>query len=390
MKDNLKKRYKIAELIAKYLSGSATDDEQTILKKWIDEDQTHRNEYERILKRMRTDLLNNEPADPQAAWKQFGKQISAHSKAMLYLRQYFKYACAAAVFIAVFIAGWQYLYDKNDTHRIAAIVPGTQRAILQTGNDTKVEIFPSSVINEANMPVLPANEGGILRYDKLALLDSTHTMNHTLTVPRGGEYTLILADGTKITLNSESQLTYPAAFLPTDTVREVYIKGEAYFNVARNKDMPFKVHTSQGLIEVYGTRFNVHDYADEEQTVITLAEGSVGFISSNGTKYMLAPDQQIICHHSTNEISTHDVDAAMFYSWIDGIFEFNGMPLKQIMRQLARWYNVNYRFSEPSLEEHLFTGIAYRNAPLSQLLRQIEKTTQIHFEIREDTIIISN
>lgn len=389
MKDLLKQRYKIAELIAKYLSGSATDAEEEILRKWIDEDPSHRNEYENILKRMRLDLLTNEPADPHSAWKQFSNKISTSSKTMLYLHHYIKYACAAAVFIAVFIASWQFLFPESQNHNVA-IVPGTQRAILQIDSNTEVEIFPTSVINEANTPISLSNESGILRYDKLALKDSTHTINHTLTVPRGGEYAIILADGTKITLNSESQLTYPAAFLPTDTLREVYIKGEAYFNVAKNEKLPFKVHTSQGVIEVYGTRFNVHDYADEEQTLITLSEGSVGFISSNGGKYTLEPNQQIVCQHTTGNITTHQVDATLYCSWIDGIFEFNGMPLKQIMRQLSRWYNVNYQFSEPALEEHLFTGIAYRNIPLSELLKQIEKTTQIHFEIRENTIIISN
>lgn len=389
MKDLLKQRYKIAELIAKYLSGSATDKEEEILKKWIDEDPSHRNEYENILKRMRSDLLTNEPADTQAARKQFSKQISASSKTMLYLHHYIKHACAAAVFIAVFIASWQYLFQENQSHHMA-IVPGTQRAILQIDNNTEVEIFPTSVIDEANTPMSLSNESGILRYDKLALKDSTHTMNHTLTVPRGGEYALILADGTKITLNSESQLTYPAAFLPTDTAREVYIKGEAFFNVAKNEKLPFKVHTSQGLIEVYGTQFNVHDYADEEQTLITLAEGSIGFISPDGTQYKLEPNQQISSLHATTNITIRNVDATLFCSWIDGIFEFNGMPLKQIMRQLSRWYNIDYQFSDPSLEVHPFTGIAFKNAPLSELLQQIEKTTQIHFEIRENTIIISN
>ncbi len=388
MKDLLKQRYKTAELISKHLSGSANGKEEEILRKWIDEDPLHRNEYEKILRRMRQDLLAGDPADPQAEWKKFSSHIPAFSKALLHLGHCIKYAAAVAL-VAVFIAGWQYLFPDDRRH-VTTIAPGTRRAVLQTGNGTEIEIFPSSVISQTGAHVSLSNESGMLRYDKSAIKGASLSMSHTLTVPRGGEYAVILADGTEITLNSESQLTYPPAFLPTDTVRQVYVKGEAYFNVAGNKSLPFKVHTSQGVIEVYGTRFNVHDYADEEQTAITLSEGSVRFVSPGGAKYTLEPGRQIICRRTDGSVTIRRVDTELYCSWTDGIFEFSAMPLGQIMRRLARWYNVSYQFSEPALEKHPFTGTAYRNMPLSELLRQIEKTTRIHFEIQENTIIISN
>jgi transmembrane sensor len=207
-------------------------------------------------------------------------------------------------------------------------------------------------------------------------------------VPRGSEYQVILSDGTHIHLNADSKIKFPVVFLPKDKVRRVSIIGEAYFEVAHNSEVPFEVLTSNGTVRVYGTKFNVRDYSDEPNATVTLAEGSIGYIVG-GLQYMLEPGMQSIYDKATHKVVCRQVDITSFTSWSTGTYEFSGQPLEQIMSQLSRWYNIDYQFADASLKSCTFTGVAFRNTSLVNLLRQIEQTTQIHFTIKNRTIIIT-
>lgn len=380
----------ISELIVRHLLGTAADEEEDRLQHWLQASPEHRAEYARLVERLRADLLTGEPADVRRAWRDFETRLPARARRTLAVRRLWRYACVACVVLAMLAGGIRWLVTQPDDRRVAAIVPGTTRAVLQTGEGEGVELFPETAdVENAGHGRAVRNEQGVLRYDLPSPADSVRSLFHTLTVPRGGEYRVVLADGTRIYLNAESRLRYPVVFTPADTVRRVWVSGEAYFQVARNESRPFEVHTGHGTVRVYGTKFNVHDYADEHRTVVTLSEGSVGFLA-DGREHRLSPGGQLTRDHATGRVEVRQVDAAVYCSWIDGMFEFNGMPLGRIMQQLARWYDIEYRFADPRLGDRLFTGIAFRKAPLSELLRQIEKTTQIHFKTEKRTIVISN
>ena len=359
----------LAELITRCLLGIATADEQQRLQAWLDASPEHRAEYERMLSRLRADLLAEE---------------------RLAFRRMSKYVAAAVVVLAFLSAALWYALPRMDDERVAAIVPGSPKAMLQVEGGEEVEIFPDMTDVETHASAWTMrNEGGILRYDMPTRADSIRSQWHTLSVPRGGEYTVLLADGTKICVNSESRLRYPVVFAPADTVRRVFVSGEAYFQVARHESLPFEVCTEHGTVRVYGTKFNVHDYADEGRTVVTLLEGKVGY-TVGGHEYRLSPGSQLTLDHASGRVEEKAVDALAYCSWIDGVFEFNSMPLERIMKQLSRWYDVDYRFENQELKRRLFTGITFRRAPLRNLLDQIEKTTRIHFKIENRTIIITN
>lgn len=381
---------RLPELITRCLLGIATEEERGQLRAWLDADPAHGEEYARIAERLRRDLLTAEPTDAQQAWHTFESRLPGRMRRRLQMRRAWKYAAAAVVLVAVLAGGLWHALPSTDEGRVAAIVPGSPKATLQTGAGEEVEIFPELTGVETRTPGWTMhNDKGVLRYDAPAHTDSIRSLYHTLTVPRGGEYAVLLADGTKINVNSESRLRYPVVFAPSDTVRRVYVSGEAYFRVARHESLPFEVCTAHGTVRVLGTKFNVHEYADEGMTVVTLSEGAVTY-TVGGRTYSLAPGGQLTCDHATGRVEERQVDAAIYCSWIDGMFEFSGMPLERIMRQLARWYDIDYRFDDEGLEGRLFTGIAFRNAPLQNLLDQIEKTTRIHFEIKDRTIIITN
>lgn len=390
MNQSLKERYKIAELIAKSLSGSATDKEKKRLQEWLQASCEHRDEYEKMVERLRTDLLSDDISDVHDSWNKLTKKLPVSARRRLFFHSFGRYAAAVVLVIAVLLTGIYYRNEKVQDKPVAAILPGTSKALLQMENGDEIEIFPDLDDIEENMLTQSVhNENGVLHYDKILVSDSIGNIYHTLTVPRGGEYMVVLSDGTKINLNSESKLKYPVAFTPSDTVRRVYVSGEAYFNVAKNKHLPFEVYTEHGNVRVYGTKFNVHNYSDENFSVITLSEGSIAFISE-GKEQMLLPGEQLVYEHKTKNMNVTQVDTSVYCSWIDGIFEFNSMPLEQIMKQLSRWYDVEYSFKNESLKHYRFTGVTYKKQSLSALLKQIEKTTRIKFTIQERTIIISN
>lgn len=390
MNHSFKESFKISELIAKYLLETATEEEKKYLQKWLQDSPNNQKEYDSIMERLRTDLLSDDPVNAHQAWKDFEDKLPVSGRRKFMIRRWSKYASIVILILfSVWMSIW-YFIPSLDNEQLSMIVPGSAKAILQTSDGEGVEIFPEIEEIEDRMGnYILRNEHGVLRYDMTSRMDSIRSFYHTLTIPRGGEYTIVLADGTKIYLNSESTLKYPVVFSPSDTVRKVFVSGEAYFQVAKNEQLPFEVHMSNGIIKVYGTKFNVHDYADEDMTIVTLSDGNIGY-EIGKDEYKLMPGEQVVYNRSVNKIEKSKVDASMYTSWIDGVFEFNSMPLKRIMKQLARWYDVDYRFENKELEEHLFTGIAYKHAPLSELLKQIEKTTRIRFSIQERTIIISN
>lgn len=205
----------------------------------------------------------------------------------------------------------------------------------------------------------------------------------TLEVSRGGTYRLELSDGTRVWLNAETRLSYPKMF---GRQREVYLTGEAYFEVAKKSDQPFIVHVHNSSVEVLGTCFCVIDYPDQPlQTV--LAEGQVRVVSTKDS-VILRPNQKAeISLEGT--IGVTSVDAAVYVSWISGIYEFVDMPLQTVAMYIARMYNVDVRFEEESLKDVRLTGAIYCHENLGYTLNVLERATDICFSRDGDMIIIS-
>ena len=152
-----------------------------------------------------------------------------------------------------------------------------------------------------------------------------------------------------------------------DNERRVTLKGEAYFEVKKSAQ-PFIVSTDQGEVRVLGTRFNLNAYPDEQQTVTTLVEGAVEFRHEQN-RLRLQPGEQAVLDNRTDKVDVRKVNTSLYTSWVNGIFEYERMPLSTIMRQLARWYDIDYRFEDREFEEHPFTGIVRRDQALESCLK---------------------
>ena len=310
------------------------------------------------------------------------------------------YISAAVVSLFILSGVSYYLLQQQEN---TPIVPGCEQAILIDEKGEQIAITPESKIEAASLQVtptqrtvsytyaLPTNKNGVLCYNEIKispLKKIEQPQYHTLNVPKGGQYQLILSDGTYIHLNSESQIKYPPVFEDKDSIRQVFIEGEAYLEVAHNEQKPFIVKTRNGNIHVLGTRFNVHNYADENNAYITLVEGKICF-KNEYTEYTMQPGEEIVYNKEEKFLNHYNTNTASITAWTTGLFEFNSMPLHQIMKQLSRWYDFTYEFKEKELENLLFTGVSYRNSPVNDLLKQIEKTTAIKFKIHNKNIIIN-
>lgn len=204
---------------------------------------------------------------------------------------------------------------------------------------------------------------------------------NTLTVPRGGQYKLVLPDGTRVWLNAESSLSFPTAF--TGGERRVSLRGEGYFEVTKNKEKPFIVEASGNTIRVLGTQFNVNSYGDENVFTTTLVEGSVQISKARVSK-ILQPGQQ--ARVAEDNIEVVPVDVKQMIAWKDGNFVFRNAPVPVIVNQLARWYDLDVEYREP-VEKHL-NAIIKRDVPLSKVLHYLEETGDVHFKSEGRKLIV--
>jgi len=207
---------------------------------------------------------------------------------------------------------------------------------------------------------------------------------NTLRVPRGGEYSITLSDGTIVYLNAESELRYPVKFVGED--RRVYLFGEAYFDVVHDKAHPFVVDVKNSTVRVLGTSFDVRAYADEDEVLTTLVQGSVRF-SAGKESVILEPGEQVVLDKS-GRLETREVDTYLYTAWKDGVFAFKRQRLEEIMKVVARWYDVNVFWENVSQKEVTFTGKMKRYDDFSKVVEMLEMTGNTEFMIKENNIFI--
>ena len=218
------------------------------------------------------------------------------------------------------------------------------------------------------------DSGKIMKYNKII-------------VPRGGEYNLVLSDGTSVIINSDSKLSVPDHFVGKE--RRVYLEGEALFHVSRDSEHPFIVETEDGDITVLGTVFNVNAYPDETYIQTTLVEGSVAFKGKGMVvSRMISPGEQITYDVQTNDINVEQVNTDVFTAWTEGKWIIEGMRLDEIMKQLARWYDITVFYQNPEAKDLVFTGDLEKYNKCNVILDIISMTTNVEFELKGRAIIV--
>lgn len=300
---------------------------------------------------------------------------------------------AAAIFISLLSAGAFYFFRNETAPQIAAtkteiksngeIAPGGNKAILTLANGTSINLTNSpngTLTVQGSSKVSQSN--GILQYNNLNNKNSEMLYN-TISTPRGGQYQLILTDGTKVWLNAASSLKYPANFIGNE--RQVTLTGEAYFEVAHNPGKPFIVKLPNLEVEVLGTHFNINSYEDETALQATLLEGSIKINQPSGSK-LLKPGQQAQVTQSGEIKIIKKVDVESVIAWKNEKFQFVRADIHNIMRQIERWYDVDVEY-QANIATH-FGGSISRNVNLSQVLNIMRQTKKVNFKVEGKKVIV--
>lgn len=277
------------------------------------------------------------------------------------------------------------IFIEND------LMPGGNKAILTLSDGSKVVLdsISNGAIAKQGEVTLIKSEGGQLSYEFLAgkrsnQSDKSIVSYNTISTPKGGQYQLVLADGSKVWLNAASSLTYPTTFSGTE--RKVTLTGEGYFEVANSSTKPFLVIANNLTIKVMGTQFNVNAYEDESSIKTTLLEGKVE-VNAVGQSVVLTPGEQARFQASNQKLQTlKSVDINSVVAWKEGFFSFNESSLKEVMRQLSRWYDVMISY-EGEIPDRKFGGKIDRNSNASQVLKILEESG-VNFRIEGKKIII--
>ena len=381
---------RIYELIPGKLDDHLSPMEEAELSSWLAEDVGHEEVYAEIKKiRDQVKLLHRDFApDTENVLKRVkrgrGRQIG--------FRYWWKYAALFILPLGVALVLWQGMKNEPvEVHRQFSAVsrPGGERAILKLYDGKTVMLdstMKSSLIaHEANVRI-EMDSNHLLRYSSHDSIEMANdNKNNELIIPKGGEYQVVLADGTKVWLNSASRLIYPQSFMGKE--RRVVLSGEAFFDVAHDAERPFIVETSRMNVKVLGTRFNVNDYDDNEEVSTTLVNGSVEIVSGDQQVFRLVPGEQ--AYGKENELEKREVNVRLYTSWIDGKFLFNNTELEEIAKQISRWYDVEIFFSSENVKKVRFTGAIVKFKPLDDLVRMIESTSQVRFSVKGKTIVIS-
>jgi len=268
------------------------------------------------------------------------------------------------------------------------IAPGGTKAMLTLADGTKIELTEAKIGELANDGTVSIRKtaNGQLTYDLSNLADDNSGMikYNTIETPRGGEYHVILPDGTSVWLNSASSLKFPTRF--SGTTREVTLVGEAYFEVFHNDKLPFHVHVKDTKVGVLGTHFNVSAYEDDDGVTTTLLEGSVS-VSKDKKEFVLKPGQQSVTAGNAGRIVVKSADIEQVMAWRNGYFRFNDEEIGSILKKVSRWYDVDIEYRTVKQGQRL-GGISSRSKSLNDLMDQLEKIGNLHFKIEGRRIIV--
>jgi transmembrane sensor len=398
----------IDNLIIKYLEGSLSEKEQEALNTWIHASEKNQVLFEKLTdsKWINVELEKLYQFNTYKGWEKVTRgysnflekqplKIVSHGKS---ISRFWQRMAVAASILLVLGTGSYFLIHQTSPRQSPATSPVVASADIKAPDKNKAKItlangkiiYLDSLANgtlaqQQGVNVVKLSDGQLAYKGNATSPDFTY---NTLYNPRGSKVvSLILSDGTKVWLNSGSSLRYPITFFGKE--RKVEMSGEAYFEVAKNAQMPFKAVVNQMEVEVLGTHFNINAYPDEEAIKTTLLEGRVN-VSEGSENSFLSPGQQAQIENHGNQlipkIMVQTVDVEKVIAWKSGIFEFDNTGLPAIMRQISRWYNVDVEYkSIPGTEK--FGGAINKNVPLSNVLKMLEENG-VKFELSENKIIV--
>ena len=342
-----------------------------------------------FMSRQALKLREKQEYDVHEAWQRVNKRTRAKGSRRM-IRGWMKYAALFILFLGI-VSLWR-VYDNKEKPIVAAvqsdsILPGRLKAELILANGERIVLDSEARSKEMEaLGIKLENDtvNGLLKYEAGAVDNSIGMKYNTLNVPKGGEYSLILPDGSRVWLNSETTLRFPVQF--AGGKRVVYLSGEAYFQVKKDTSAAFHVCTKQQKITVLGTTFNVSAYENDRFTETTLIEGKVA-VEGGAERVVMKPSEQYILDKRSGVGELKEVETEFYTSWIDGKFYFTSFTVEEIVKKLERWYDFTMIYEEDDIRQMRFSGVINKHRPIEEMLRFLEKTTDIHFKISGKNIV---
>lgn len=354
-------------LIADFFAGEISDHDLERLEEWVNESPAHANIMRGQLRLLYGAMLSSAAATGASA-----ATINKKRRRRRWL------TAAASLSAAAMLAGVVFLLHKPESAQIEIDeIPQTTYATITTEHGASINLDDQSAVSVG---------GGAVSVGEGEQKQSYAARQMHLNVPRGGQYEITLVDGTHVWLNSDSELTFPSDF--TETTRRVSLRGEAFFDVAKNPDKRFIVELSAGDIAVFGTRFCVSDYADRPLSAV-LVEGSIRLSTNNGASVMMQPSQLAVIDRPTGAVELREIDTNQYTSWTRDRFVFYDQTLGEIAQTLERWYDVHITFANPELRTLPISGQLSRNADIRVLLDAYRGIAGINYSIEGKTITIT-
>ncbi|HEU4555410.1 MAG TPA: FecR family protein [Chitinophaga sp.] len=387
----------IIALLEKYARGTASPEEAAQVTRWLQ--QTSPEEFDAILalSNLPEEWKALPPISPEFAGR-LETRLDAQEAGPMPVRRgiiYLKRMAAAAA-VLLLAAGAFYWLRRPAPQPVAQVTPknnpaplpnapGGNHAVLTLADGSSITLDSAQngvLAQQGNTRIIKLNNGQ-LAYNPPAAANSSAAVFNTITTPAGGQYQLTLPDGSKVWLNAASSLRFPNHF--TGNERSVELHGEGYFEIAHNKDLPFRVKVNDAVVEVLGTHFNVNAYSDEADVRTTLLEGAVK-MSKGTASVLLAPGQQARLQRngSMNLVKHADLEQAM--AWKNGYFQFDKADLPTLMRQIARWYNLEVVYEGP-VKNYEFVGKIARNVYLADVLKALE-SSGVHYRMEGRRLVI--
>lgn len=371
----------IKDILSKIESGEFTEEEEQVAKYWLFQ----------LHNKNRAQLSS---AKLDAGSKQIWERLKTDAPVRpVRMKIWPRIAVAASVILVLGFGLYFYSYNTSKDIQqsptlISDIGPGGNKAYLTLANGKRIALSDATngtVAKESNVEIIKAADGQLVYSMDNKVSGSSGLMYNTIETPKGGKYEITLPDGTHVWLNSSSTLKYPASFSALKE-RKVELKGEAYFEVAHHKSVPFKVTSSGQTVEVLGTHFNINSYLDEGTVKTTLLEGSVSVYLNNSKEFkLLKPGEQADKTGEHIAVSKANMEQAM--GWKNGDFVFKGEDVKAVMRQLERWYDVDVEY-QGNVSDIGFVSTISRSKKLADVIKVLQMTEGIHFKIEGRRVLV--
>ncbi len=378
------KASRFAHLFQRYQSGQATPEEEQELFRMV-ADREQDDAVKEMIDAMLAEDQGSGTLMPEDAGNRVLESILAGEATGHKRTRYLTWAAVAAgilVLLGITVLWQTQKSGGNDTAAIRnGITPGKDRAVLVLGDGREIDLEESGNGTIGVQQGLHAQvNGNALQYDTAAADQPTY---NTIRTPRGGQFRVVLPDGSRVWLNAASQIRFPTVFSAKERVVEM--EGEVYFEVASRPQQPFIVKAEDMAVRVTGTHFNIMAYKDESQIEATLLEGGVN-VTGRGANAILTPGLQAIQGRTGSSLKVQPAETERVIAWKEGRFEFRG-NIRAIMRQISRWYDVEVVYKGDT-EGKDFGGAISRTEKIEDVLKMLEMTGSIHFEINNKTVTV--